>query len=177
MPRIVAATAYDGLARRAVIAYKEHADRSLAEPLGLLLADSIELLLRDSRPEGASLTPVPGHRHSTRGFDALGSIVRHASVALAARGRRVPVHHLIRPAAEYLPLKGLGRDQRFAQISGAFEAVSARRREQRTVIVVDDIVTTGATATEAVRVLLRSGVPVIGVATVAATPAGHRRLT
>jgi predicted amidophosphoribosyltransferase len=103
--------------------------------------------------------------------------VRHATAALGARGSRAPVHRLIRPADEYLPLKGLGREQRFDQVSGAFEAVVARRREQRAVIVVDDIVTTGATATEAVRVLLRSGVPVIGVATVAATPAGHRRLT
>ncbi len=179
MPTVVSCARYDGLAQRSVIAYKEHANRSLARPLGLMLADSVREIARQRDLGAVTLVPVPGHRRGDRGFDALGGIARQAGGALEAAGIRAPIGRLLRPVADYSPLKGLGRDARFDRVAGAFRAApTARTRGRRhagPVVVVDDVITTGATVTEAVRVLLGAGLPVVGVATVAATPAGRRR--
>jgi predicted amidophosphoribosyltransferase len=175
MPAVVSGTPYVGLAQRSVIAYKEHANRSLARPLGLLLADSVGRISRQHGLACVTLVPVPGHRRGDRGFDALGGIVRHAVGAIEDAGVRAPVRRLLRPAAVYSPLKGLGRDERFALIAGAFRLAPGAGRGSRPqpgpVVIVDDVITTGATVTEAVRVLLG----VVGIATVASTPAGQRR--
>ncbi len=178
MPMIVSTTRYEGLGRAVVIDYKEHGNRSLAAPLGILLADAVHAVMRSAGLGTAVLVPVPGHRRSTRGFDALGAIAQRAAESLGGQGVRAPVRRLLRPAADYGPMKRHGRQDRFAAVSGAFRP--ARRwwpdvgPPGGPIIVVDDVVTSGATATECVRALVAIGLPVVGVATVAATPAGRR---
>jgi predicted amidophosphoribosyltransferase len=65
---------------------------------------------------------------------------------------------------------GLDRVQRLANLAGAFRAVGVH--PSGPVVVVDDIVTTGATLAEAVRACQAAGRPVIGGAVVAATMRG-----
>ena len=67
---------------------------------------------------------------------------------------------------------GLGAAERASNLAGAFGVRGARRRSVAgaTIVVVDDLMTTGATLTEAARALRCAGGLVVGAATVAATP-------
>ena len=183
---VVARAEYAGLTRDAVIAYKEHGHLSLARPLGELLADAV-LRAEASGPLGPLgpilLVPVPGHRRSERGFDAVGTLARYCATDLRRRGRPAAVTRLLAIRATYAPLKHLGRDERRLQVAGAFRVASGRgarppqgapsvgARGSVRVLVVDDVVTTGATTAEALRTLEAAGVKVTAIAAVAATPA------
>jgi predicted amidophosphoribosyltransferase len=160
------------MGRALILEYKERGNRGLTPMLGALLADAIEPHL--PRPsEGCTVVvPVPSHRWSARGFDALGGITRAAGRGLAARSRPVLVERWLETVSAYRPLKDLTRDERRRRIEGAFRvAARAQRRVRRLapggVLVVDDVLTTGATLGEAVRTLAGAGIPVAGVAVVA----------
>jgi predicted amidophosphoribosyltransferase len=172
LPRTTAALAYEDEGRTLVLEYKERGNRGLTPMLGLLLADSIAPHLPASLSGPTIVVPVPSHRWSARGFDALGGIARAAGPALAARGRPVLVRPWLETVSAYRPLKGLSRAERHRRIEGAFRVPvrvqrHAGRRPGARVIVVDDVLTTGATLGEAVRTLTGAGIPVAGVAVLA----------
>lgn len=167
-PPVIAATTYSGLGRTALLAYKKQGYRSLAAPLGWLLADAIWAAMRATDAEACVIVPVPGHRRSRRGFEALGDVVREARRALAGAGVAVREARLLRVDADYAALKGLGRAARRQQVAGAFRAVQTSSTPG-CVIVLDDVITTGATAAEAVAALERASIGVSAVATIAAT--------
>jgi predicted amidophosphoribosyltransferase len=107
-----------------------------------------------------------------RGFDA--------GLALArAAARRLPgarAGPLLTSTRRVVDQSGLGAAERQANLAGAFRLRTPRpwsgdpvRPLGTRVVVVDDVVTSGASLTEAVRALQESGVPVLGAATVAAT--------
>ena len=157
---------YRGAGRWVILDYKQHGDRSLARPLGRLLADAV---LDVHRGGPLTLVPIPAHRRSRRGFDALGAVAEHAARELAASGRPARIDRLVRSAARYPPLKDLGRLERQRRVLGAFTArPGAEGAARGGVIVVDDVLTTGATIREAIRALTATGHRVIGFATVAA---------
>lgn len=176
---VIAATTYETLARRVVIAYKERGHLSLAVPLGILLADAVHTVLREHDAAACTLVPIPGHRRSQRGFDALAAITRYAVRDLRRRGTNARTAPLLRADADYAPLKRLGRQDRQERIAGAFRSAPAHAGTRASgpdhpIVIVDDIVTSGATTAEAVRTLTRAGLRITGIAAVAATPVGRR---
>jgi predicted amidophosphoribosyltransferase len=172
LPRTTAALSYSGEGRTLILEYKERGNRGLTPMLGALLADALAPHLPVSPAFPTFVVPVPSHRWSARGFDALGGIARAASNALRARGRAVHVEPWLETVSVYRPLKDLSRAERRLRIEGAFRVPARiRRRAPRQVvagvIVVDDVLTTGATVGEAVRSLRAAGIPVAGAAVVA----------
>jgi predicted amidophosphoribosyltransferase len=168
---VVGALQYEGLGRQVILEYKERGNRSLAPMLGRLLADSVLVHAAASRSRDVTLVPVPSHRHAPRGFDALGAIAQAAARQLARDGIHARVEPRLRPGTSYRPMKGLGRQDRHDRITGAFRPVPHHRGprdDARVVLLVDDILTTGATATEALRALASAGHRIDGVAVVAA---------
>jgi predicted amidophosphoribosyltransferase len=163
-----AAAGYEGALRTALLAYKERGRRDLAGPLGDLLGRAVGAALAGQRspPGRVALVPVPSARSvaASRGGDHV-----------ARLARRVARRHGLRVAADAVGLTravrdsaGLGTAQRAANLAGAAMARSAP--PGTAALVVDDIVTTGATVREAIRALESAGWPVIGSAVVAATP-------
>jgi len=163
-----AAVPYADLGRRLVLSYKERGYLSLALPLGWLLADAVWAAMRASGSRDCVLVPVPGHRRSRRGFDAVGAIASEATRALSRAGIHATQERLLRGRSAYPALKGLGRSARRAAVEGAFVATAPPRFGQ-CVILVDDIITTGATSRSAVAALEQASIRVAGVAAVAAT--------
>jgi predicted amidophosphoribosyltransferase len=168
IPAVVVAGRYDELPGRAVVAYKERGNRALAMPLGVLLADAVAGALGPAT--SCVLIPIPGHPRPARGFDALGGVVRWAVRSLDARGIDARVHRLLLTGSAYRPLKDLGRAERHREIAGAFVA---RVRDglvdgHGPLTLVDDVVTSGATVTEATRTLATAGVRVDAIAAIAA---------
>ena len=172
LPRTTAALSYSGEGRALILEYKERGNRGLTPMLGALLADAIAPHLPVS-PAGLTIVvPVPSHRWSARGFDALGGLAHAAGNALRARRRPVHVEPWLETVSAYRPLKDLSRAERRLRIEGAFRVPARVHRRvahqvANGVIVVDDVFTTGATVGEAVRTLTAAGIPVAGVAVVA----------
>jgi predicted amidophosphoribosyltransferase len=156
-PDVVAAAAYDGALRSALIAYKERGRRDLAVPLAALL----RVALAEFGP-GVVLVPIPSSRTAAaqRGGDHV--------LRLAKRCQRPVARALvIRPGIQ--DSAGLTTTQRRANLADAFRARPAPS-PRTPVVLVDDIVTTGATLEQARHALSKAGWDVLGAAAVAETP-------
>jgi predicted amidophosphoribosyltransferase len=163
-----AAAPYDGAIRTALLAYKERGRRDLAGLLGVLLARAVTAALTagPAPPGRVVLVPVPSARSvaAARGGDHVLRLARRAAPRCGVRvaGRALTLTRAVHDSA------GLSPDQRTRNVAGALAARAAR--PGLAAVIVDDIVTTGATVREAHRALVAAGWPVLGAAVVAATP-------
>jgi predicted amidophosphoribosyltransferase len=173
LPPVFSVTGYDGVAKAALLAHKEEGRLPLARPLGQALALSCCAVLTSSRWARASVelvpTPSPRSRVRERGHDPLMRITRACATALRQAGVPTCVRPVLRVTSDVADQAGLSAGQRRTNLHHAFTATTRGRRLTGTVIVVDDIVTTGATALEATRALGAVGYDVAGVAVIAAT--------
>ena len=129
----------------------------LAAPLGLLLWEAYLRFWGQERPD--AILPVPLHagRLRQRGFNQAELLVRKWP-KLPDGGDAPPVAGgVLRRARATLSQAGLGRREREANIHGAFVVRQPERISGRHLLLVDDVVTTGATAGECARLLLASG--------------------
>jgi predicted amidophosphoribosyltransferase len=165
-PPAAAGASYDGVVRGALVAHKERGRLSLVGPLGRALAAAVAEL---DPPAGVLLVPVPSSRAAVRarGHDHAARLARSAARELTAAGRPARAVALLRPGRAVADQAGLGSAGRAANLHGALVAV--RPLTGRAVVIVDDLVTTGATLADAARALRVAGASVHGAATVAAT--------
>ena len=170
-PPTVTSSAYDPVLRGLINAHKERQALSLTGALAERLAQSIHVLLAElghGVGEPVVLVPVPSAARIVRrrGFDATVAMARSAARRL---GRRYPasVSTSLTQIRGVRDQAGLDARARQANLAGGFR-LRAPIPTGPTVLV-DDLVTTGSSLSEAARVLGRAGVPVLGAATVAAT--------
>lgn len=172
-----AAGEYADLLRALVLAHKEQGTFSLAGPLGRLLATAADRAIAPSEGGSTVLVPVPSRSEvvRSRGHDPVLRLVRVAARELRWRGHRVQVCQVLEQRGVVLDQAGLGAAERAANLTGSMGVRAAGRaalvRDGRplSLLVCDDVLTTGATAREAQRALQDAGVPVRAVVTVAAT--------
>ena len=162
-----AATRYIGAAREAILAMKLDARPGLSRRLADLIAD-ITPALYDWR-EYSALIPIPSHRvrRAERGFSPTQLLAKRL-------GKRVglPVQsNWLRRVKATKPLSRLeGPDARRLEVRGAFRCASIPELwRDRPALLLDDIVTTGATTAEAARVLGEAGLARVDVVCVART--------
>jgi predicted amidophosphoribosyltransferase len=169
---VLAVAPYAGTVRATLLAHKEQGRLGLAGPLGGALARAVRPL---AGPHGVVLVPVPSRPSSVRarGHDATLRLARRAARELGARGAPALVRPALRLARATADQAGLTAGERAANLAGAMVARVPRGRNwsdgRLPLVVVDDVVTTGATLTEAVRALRAAGVQPAGAAVVAAT--------
>lgn len=178
-PPTVAAGAYRGPVRPAVIAFKERGRAELARPLGTALALAVAAVSRGvpERRGPILLVPVPSSRAAlrTRGRDHVRELTRCAVTELRAMGVPAAEARLLRRRGRVRDSATLSAGQRRANLAGTFLLDTARPRPGpgTLLVLVDDVVTSGATLTEAADVLadvvLPGALPVVA-AVVAATP-------
>lgn len=181
LARTTATAPYDGLVKAMVVGLKERQLLGLARPLGDLLALAVARLLSQQQAPTVVLVPVPSRASSVRarGFDSTRALAERAAAQLrrtgSLRGTEVRVEPLLRTRAGLQDQAGLDAGSRAANLAGALTCPSAglarlaRRSQPITIVLVDDVITTGATAREAQRALAAVGLPVAGIAAVAAT--------
>jgi predicted amidophosphoribosyltransferase len=165
--------AYDGPVREAVVAHKEHGVRALAGPLGSALARSAEAAVGIARHGPVLLVPAPSRAAAlrARGDDPTRRLARAAGGRLRARVD-LWVAPVLRMAPGTRDQAGLGAQERAANLAGAVRVAGRFTSYVRgvDVVLVDDVVTTGATLAESARALREAGALVVGAAVVAATP-------
>jgi predicted amidophosphoribosyltransferase len=163
--------AYDGPVRALVIAHKERGRLALARWLGAALARSV---LAAAGGPGAPIAlvavPSTAAARRARGHDPTARMARYAAMSLVAAGQPAVLSSLLRHRRRVLDQAGLSSGARAANLAHAFGVNERRLAAVRgRVVLVDDVVTTGATLTEAVRALRAGGIPVAATAVVAAT--------
>jgi ComF family protein len=166
--RARAAVLFEGPARDLVHALKYRDRTEVARLIGRMTARAGREILADAEV----LVPMPLHRRRlwTRKFNQAAAIAdeiaRHAGVP-------VEVEALLRIRATR-PQVGLGEAERIANVRGAFRVAAARRGaiEGRRVVLVDDVLTTGASAAAATRALRRAGAARVDVLTFARVAPG-----
>ena len=154
---------YEGSVRRSLLRYKFHGARSYAKAYGRLVA--VKAL--ESCPEGfdcVSWIPVSSLRKFRRGYDQVELLARAVGKELGI----TPVP-LLTKVRHNRPQSGLkGEAQRRANVLGVYREKSKEQIAGKRILLLDDILTTGATASEAARVLKTAGAKEVHCAAVAA---------
>jgi predicted amidophosphoribosyltransferase len=165
---VVSALEYDGAVRSAILGLKEHGRTDVARRLAVPLRSALDAVPRPAaRPLG-----VPSSRAAMRrrGYDPVALLLRHAGVSTS---------RLLAITGAGAQQKSLGIEARSANRAGRMRA--RRPLDGRSFVLVDDVITTGATLVEAARAVRSAGGEVAGAVTLAHTPRrmphpGERRL-
>ena len=182
-PPTVAAGAYDGPVRPAVLAFKERGRAELARPLGAALALAVAAVVSavpGPPPRAVLLVPVTSSAAAlrSRGRDHVRELADRAVRELRAAGVPAAQDRLLRRRGRVRDSAGLSAGQRRANLAGTFALRPGAAAVDGALVLVDDVVTSGATLTEAGAVLApltRPGSPPVLAAVVAATPRERAR--
>lgn len=162
---VVAALGYEGVVRRSILAFKEEGRtdvaRALAEPLAFALDAALAGVPHAGSGIRLGLVPQGTASSAVRGYDPVRMLVRLAT------GRR-PERMLRRRGRAVAAQKTLGVEERRRNLAGAF--LVPRPLHGARVLLVDDVVTSGASLDEAARAVRAAGGSVVGAAVIAATP-------
>lgn len=180
LPPVYATARYADEVRAVLLAHKERGALSLTAPLGTALARAVRTGLgerRDGTPGGGArpggvpvergcrvlLVPVPSARRAVaaRGHDPVRRIALAAARELRRAGVPARVAPVLRQRRAVADQAGLDARRRQSNVRGALEPVpgGARLLQDGLVVLVDDLVTTGATLAEAARALREAGTP------------------
>jgi ComF family protein len=159
--RLRAAVAYGEIARRVALKLKYSGRPGVAETLARLMQRHLdsEAVAGEGEGEGAPplLVPVPLHRWRIwkRGYNQSALIAR----VLSRRTGLPLAADLLRRIRATPPLRGLGRRERASAVRAAFAVAAADRPKLRgrTIVLVDDVFTSGATAGACARALKQAG--------------------
>jgi len=152
---------YQDTLRRLIHLFKYSQVRPLARPLGALMARAIP---REQRFD--LIVPMPLHwkKRWSRGYNQSELLAKEI-----ARRWGVPVAKMVRRVKPTSPQAGLTNSKRRLNVSGAFRMRRGATLKGLRVLLIDDVLTTGATASACASVLKRAGASHVAVAAVART--------
>ncbi|MEX2203227.1 MAG: double zinc ribbon domain-containing protein [Actinomycetota bacterium] len=151
---------FEGPVRRAVHRLKFAGWRPVAEALGAAMAGSCDL-----RADAITWVPLSRRREAARGFDQARALARAVAPRLD-----LPLVPLLRRVADAGPQARRGGDERRRAMLGAF--AGARTAPAR-VLLVDDVLTTGATAAACASALVAAGASEVSLLTAARAVSGE----
>jgi ComF family protein len=169
--RAVSFGLYEGRLRQAIHALKYGRIHPAARRLGAMLATAIGQLARET-PAEMLVVPVPLHRakRAERGFNQTSRLAEQALKLLRKTHPDWRLTLAPMTLVRFRPTQsqaGLNPRKRRLNMRGAFKVPDRAAVEGKHVLVIDDILTTGATARAAAQVLMRAGAASVWVATLA----------
>lgn len=150
--RYVTMWPYQGKVREALIAYKFQGKQQYGDPLGKLLALMIEEEL-SGRYDVLTYVPVSGRRKWERGYDQVRLLARAVGKELGM----MPVSALKKCRHNRAQSSLQESVRRRQNVAGAYRVVKPEAIRGKRVLLLDDIITTGATVSECAGVLLEAG--------------------
>ncbi len=165
--RAVAYGVYEDELREAVHLLKYERARGLATPLGKMLAEAVAEIA--AREMVVVAVPLFAAKQRARGYNQSAVLADAAMAELRRRGgwKLTAAHGSMKRVGDTKSQFGLKPRQRRDNLRGAFVVSDAAAVTGREVLLVDDILTTGATARECARVLRAAGAERVWVATLA----------
>ncbi|MGB8889575.1 MAG: ComF family protein [Candidatus Korobacteraceae bacterium] len=165
--RAVSFAEYEDGVRGLIHLLKYEGVTPVAGLLGSMLAEAMRELLAGREAVNPLLIPVPLHlsRRQSRGFNQAELIARAAGKCLSPRLEVAT--GILRRKRDTLSQVGLSCEERRQNVQGAFRISDPARVKGRILIVVDDVMTTGATLSECAGVLKQAGAERVWAATVA----------
>jgi len=157
--RVVTALRYETVVRRVILSFKEQHRTDAAAHLAPALAAALLASADAAGPAEVVAVPTSRAAYRRRGYDPVRLVLRKAGCR--------PVR-VLRVARRTSAQKALGAAERAANLHGALAARGSLAG--RRFLLVDDILTTGATLDEAARAISEAGGTVLGAATIAFTP-------
>ena len=152
---------YEGTLRKLIHIYKYNGVEPLAAPFGRLLA---QVLPREQTFDVIVPMPLHWRKRWQRGFNQAELLAREIS-----RRWNVPIEKPVRRRGGSAAQAGLSNAQRRKNVAHVFRAGKGKPLHGKRVLLVDDVFTTGATASSCARVLKRAGAAHVTLLTLART--------
>ena len=154
---------YEENVRRSVLRYKFYGKRSYAAAYGRLLGMKL-LQQEDMAFDLLTFIPISEKRRRKRGFDQVELLAQELGKQLGVAPQRLLQKVRDNPAQSGIS----GQAERRANVLGAYRVLNPEQVQGKRILLLDDVVTTGATAGECARVLLTAGAKEVHFAVIAA---------
>lgn len=158
---------YTGSLREIIHYYKFNKKSYLSEPLADLMMKILDIRKMFGRIDAIIAVPLHRKRKKERGFNQSFLIAKRLGRKLKIKVERRALSRI----KKSIPQMDLPAHQREKNVMGAFKLRKVKRIRDKRILLIDDVMTTGATVNECARVLQRSGSKEIFVLTIAYTPA------
>ena len=156
---------YDGIFKKAVLNLKFHNKPFYAEAMSVSLCNALKKEFPDEKPEIITFVPAVRKSIRKRGYNQSELLANYLSLRLD-----VPCCGLLVKVKDNLIQHDLSAQQRKLNVRDAFELNPSFDVRDKSILIVDDIVTTGSTLHECVEVLRKHGADKVLCASYAATP-------
>ena len=157
---------YMGSVRESILRFKFEGEKRNADYYAERMATQVLEQFRESAFDLVTSVPLSAKRKKERGYNQSELIARRISERL-----RIPYAECLSKEADNAEQHRLKRNERKANVKGAYRAADSGIQGKR-ILMIDDIMTTGATLSECASVLFAAGAESVFCAVVAETPAG-----
>lgn len=162
----ISAFRYAGPAAKLITCYKDHFEGRLIPVLVAALLGALEEAqnlerLYLSAFDAITFIPASASAYARRGFDHMEYIARLLAQETSTALADVLIHHHTKDQRKF------GREDRIANVAGAFEAITDVSGAH--ILLIDDVITTGASIREATQALLKRGAAQVACASIART--------
>lgn len=154
---------YDDMVRKSFLRYKFSGVQAYAVRYGKFMAECVENNLDYSTVDVISCVPLSKKRQRSRGYNQARLLAKEISASLD-----IPEKELLKKIKDN-PAQSRTKNakERLTNVSGVYSLQSGSDVDGKTVLLVDDIITTGATLSECARILRRAGAEKVFAVTLA----------
>lgn len=155
---------YNQKSAPAILKFKYGGRKAYAIPLAKLLAK--RYAESDILADIVTFVPMPEDRKKQRGYNQSEELCKEFSLLTG-----IKMVETLKRIKNTERQATLGKEERRKNLQGSFGAVAKKCFKDKDVLIIDDVVTTGATADECAKTLLKAGARSVSVLSVAKTPA------
>jgi len=153
---------YNDLIKTAIMNFKYNGKPEYAEPLGNLLKDYYAD--SDIIADVVTYVPMPKDREKKRGYNQAKELAKQFSYLT-----EMPIEDLLERVESVEKQSVLTAKERRENIKGTISAINKHKIKNKDILIIDDVLTTGATASECAKILKQNGAKSVSVLTLAKT--------